>query len=73
MLRGLFMRLIFSASCFELLRWGFFQIFGSVHSALVDSGSFQASLLLDPLFDPTEGSSSLSSSSLCLLNETVSP
>ncbi|GKD21063.1 hypothetical protein Tco_1222766, partial [Tanacetum coccineum] len=41
--------------------------------ALVDSGSLPALLHFDPRFDPAEGSSSLSSSSLHLLNETISP
>nr|GEY15428.1 hypothetical protein [Tanacetum cinerariifolium] len=40
--------------------------------ALVESGSFQARLLLDPRFNPAKGSSSLSSSSRRLFNVTVS-
>nr|GEU67796.1 hypothetical protein [Tanacetum cinerariifolium] len=41
--------------------------------ALADTGSFPDRLLLDPRFDPVEGSSSLSSSSQRLFNVIVSP
>nr|GEZ97031.1 hypothetical protein [Tanacetum cinerariifolium] len=80
-LRGLFNRSIFSKTCIEILRCGFFQVFDNLpvdlevfsFGALDDSGSFPALLLLDHRFDPAKGYSSSSSSSRRLLNMTVSP